>query len=89
MDRAASSRRSGRCSRRSSGLFPGLGDGGLLNDDALPEGFTRGTFQLVVFIPLLVTLAIGVIFYVLGRRTREQTVKVAPPPEAMPEVTRV
>ena len=28
------------------GLFPGLGDGGLLNDDALPEGFSRGTFEL-------------------------------------------
>ena len=54
------------------GLFPGLGDGGLLNDDALPEGFSRGTFELVVFIPLLVTLAIGVLFYVLGRRTRAQ-----------------
>jgi amino acid transporter len=59
------------------GLFPGLGDGGLLNDDALPEGFSRGTFELVVFIPIIVTLAIGVLFYVLGRRTREQ---VATPP---------
>ncbi len=38
------------------GLFPGLGDGGLLNDSALPEGFSRGTFELVVFIPLIVTL---------------------------------
>ena len=63
------------------GFFPGLGDGKLLNDDALPEGFSRGTFELVVFIPLLVTLAIGVLFYVLGRRTRAQTVRApAPPP---------
>jgi amino acid transporter len=54
------------------GLFPGLGDGSLLNDEALPEGFSRGTFQLVVFIPLVVTVATGVIFYVLGRKTREQ-----------------
>jgi amino acid transporter len=54
------------------GLFPGLGDGGLLNDDALPEGFSRGTFELVVFIPIIVTLLIGVAFYVAGRRTREQ-----------------
>jgi hypothetical protein len=29
--------------------FPGLGDGALLNDSALPEGFSRGTFQIVVF----------------------------------------
>ena len=62
------------------GLFPGLGDGGLLNDEALPEGFSRGTFELIVFIPLLVTLGIGVLFYVLGRRTREQTYS-APVPE--------
>jgi amino acid transporter len=63
------------------GLFPGLGDGGLLNDDALPEGFSRGTFELVVFIPLLVTLAIGVLFYYLGRRTRAQ-VYTGPAPVA-------
>jgi glutamate:GABA antiporter len=54
------------------GLFPGLGDGALLNDSALPEGFSRGTFELVVFIPLAVTVAIGVLFYVLGRDTRRQ-----------------
>src|SRR3954447_8167705 len=65
------------------GLFPGLGDGGLLNDDALPEGFSRGTFELIVFIPLLVTLGVGVLFYVLGRRTREQTYTV-PVADAVP-----
>jgi glutamate:GABA antiporter len=64
------------------GLFPGLGDGMLLNDDALPEGFSRGQFELVIFVPLLVTLAIGVLFYVLGRRTREQTVSVPVVPPA-------
>src|SRR3954471_2010251 len=65
------------------GLFPGLGDGGLLNDDALPDGFSRGTFELVVFIPLLVTLALGVLFYVMGRRTREQIYR-GPVPEGAP-----
>ena len=54
------------------GLFPGLGDGSLLNDEALPEGFSRGTFQLVVFIPLIVTVVIGLLFYWAGRETREQ-----------------
>jgi amino acid transporter len=54
------------------GLFPGLGDGSLLNDSALPEGFSRGTFELVVFIPLAITLAIGVIFYAMGRKTRQE-----------------
>ena len=52
------------------GLFPGLGDGSLLNDNALPDGFSRGTFELVVFIPLIITLAIGVYFYFAGRATR-------------------
>lgn len=63
------------------GLFPGLGDGALLNDSALPEGFSRGTFELIVFIPLAVTLAIGVLFYVLGRATRAQ---IAPRPATPP-----
>src|SRR3954470_14177361 len=63
------------------GLFPGLGDGSLLNDSALPEGFSRGTFELVVFIPLIVTVAIGVLFYWLGRDTRRQIApKAAEPP---------
>ena len=54
------------------GLFPGLGDGGLLNDSALPDGFSRGTFELVVFIPLIVTLLVGILFYALGAKTRSQ-----------------
>src|SRR4051812_15179150 len=63
------------------GLFPGLGDGSVLNDSALPEGFSRGTFELVVFIPLMVTVAIGVLFYWLGRDTRRQIApKAAEPP---------
>ena len=59
------------------GLFPGLGDGGLLNDDALPEGFSRGTFELVVFIPIIITLLIGVAFYVAGGKTRQQVADTA------------
>src|SRR3954467_8373315 len=54
------------------GLFPGLGGGGLLNDSALPDGFSRGTFELVVFIPLVITLLIGVVFYAMGRKTRAE-----------------
>jgi amino acid transporter len=54
------------------GIFPGLGDHMLLNDQALPAGFTRGEFQLVVFIPVIATLALGVLFYALGRPVREQ-----------------
>jgi amino acid transporter len=64
------------------GLFPGLGDGMLLNDRALPKGFTRGEFQLVVFVPVLLTLVTGVWFYVMGRRTREEVVPASPIPGA-------
>jgi glutamate:GABA antiporter len=63
------------------GLFPGLGDGGLLNDSALPDGFSRGTFELVVFIPLAITLVVGIVFYAMGRSTRAQ---IAPKPAETP-----
>jgi amino acid transporter len=63
------------------GLFPGLGDGSLLNDSALPEGFSRGTFELVAFIPLAVTIGIGLLFYALGYKTRQQ---IAPKPAEAP-----
>jgi amino acid transporter len=69
------------------GLFPGLGDGGLLNDSALPEGFSRGTFELVVFIPLAITLLVGIVFYAMGRKTRAQ---IHPKPaEAPTEATGI
>ena len=61
------------------GLFPGVGDGRLLNDKALPPGFTRGQYQLVVFIPVLLTLAVGVLFYAMGRRTREELARSESP----------
>jgi amino acid transporter len=63
------------------GIFPGLGDGSLLNDSALPEGFSRGTFELVVFIPIAITFLTGVIFYALGRKTRAE---IAPKPAETP-----
>ena len=66
------------------GLFPGLGDGSLLNDSALPEGFSRGTFELVVFIPLAITLLVGLVFYAMGRKTRAQ---IAPKPAEAPSDT--
>jgi glutamate:GABA antiporter len=62
-----------------AGFFPGLGDGSLLNDEALPEGFSRGTFELVVFIPFAVTLLIGIGFYIAGRGTRAQLAPSAAP----------
>ncbi|WP_053225857.1 APC family permease [Solirubrobacter soli] len=61
------------------GFFPGLGDGSLLNDSALPDGFSRGTFELVVFIPFAITLLIGIGFYIAGRGTRARLAPTAPP----------
>ena len=54
------------------GIFPGLGDGALLNDKALPAGFTRGEFQQVMIIPVIATFALGVLFYALGRPIRQE-----------------
>ena len=71
------------------GLFPGLGDGSLLNDSALPEGFSRGTFELVVFIPLAITLVVGIVFYALGAKTRREVAPEhieAPDAESAPGV---
>ena len=71
------------------GLFPGLGDGTLLNDSALPEGFSRGTFELVVFIPLAITLVVGIVFYALGAKTRREVAPEhieAPDTESAPGV---
>lgn len=45
-------------------------------DTALPAGFTRGQYELSQFIPLLAIVGLGVLFYALGRPTRQQEVEV-------------
>jgi glutamate:GABA antiporter len=45
-------------------------------DSALPEGFTRGQFEMSQFIPLAVLLVAGILFYLAGTRTRRHTVQV-------------
>jgi amino acid transporter len=62
------------------GIFPGLGTNlfnahhQLLDNSALPGGFTRSGFELTVFIPTLITIGVGVLFYVLGAPTRAKAV---------------
>ena len=73
--------------RDARGVLPRSRGRGLLNNDALPDGFSRATFELVVFIPLIVTLGIGVLFYFMGKHTREQT--VARPAELPPNLQPV
>ena len=60
-----------------AGLFPGLGvNSHLLDPASVPEGFSRWGYETTVFIPILITLAIGVLFYVLGAPTRREQVDV-------------
>ena len=57
-------------------LYPGFGTAH--PDDALPEGFAhaRGAFERSQFIPLVILLGIGVLFYWSGRSTRAQIADV-------------
>jgi hypothetical protein len=57
-------------------LWPGFGTSS--PDAALPSGFTRTSFELWQFIPLLVLIGLGVLFYALGSNTRNKTVALKP-----------
>jgi amino acid transporter len=67
-------------------LWPGLGVGWFHTagspDASLPTGFTRAQYEWSQFIPLIAFFALGVIFYMLGTATREQTADVSLVPEA-------
>jgi amino acid transporter len=67
-------------------LYPGFGTAH--PDDALPEGFAhqRGAFEVSQFVPLGVLLALGLLFYWSGRKTRAQQADVPIAPVA-PAVT--
>lgn len=62
-------------------VWPGLGVNWFGNsgdpDASLAKGFTRLQFELSQFIPLAVLLVVGVIFYLLGTRTRKQVVEIS------------
>src|SRR5437763_2049936 len=55
-------------------IWPGFGVGWFGTsgrpDDALPQGIGRGSFELTQIVPLIVLMAVGVLFYVLGAPTR-------------------
>jgi len=61
-------------------VWPGLGTNWFGQkgnpDSSLPSGFTRMQFELSQFIPLGVIVLIGVIFYLLGAKTRRQIVGI-------------
>ena len=62
-------------------LWPGLGVNwfgqNASPDASLPAGFSRLQFELSQFIPLGVILLLGVIFYLLGGKTRAQMVEIS------------
>ena len=52
-------------------------------DSSLPDGWAgqRGSYELSQFIPLAITLVVGLVFYAMGRKTRAQ---IRPKPAEAP-----
>ena len=65
------------------GIFPGLGNGELLNDADLDAtyGLSRAGYTSIAFGAIAITFAVGVLFYLAGAKTRAQTVTDELPPE--------
>jgi hypothetical protein len=61
-------------------LWPGLGVdwfGQTGSPDAtLPAGFTRWQFELTELVPTALLVGLGLVFYALGRSTREQALDI-------------
>jgi len=59
-----------------AGIFPGLlADGVFLSDSWLPEGVTRSQYTSYAFIAIGITIAVGILFYLLGAKTRATLVQ--------------
>jgi amino acid transporter len=68
-------------------IAPGLGDG-WFNDNVAPSGWTyseRTVYLFTELIPVLVFIAVGILFWALGKPTREQVIPVAPVPVEVTE----
>ncbi len=65
------------------GLFPGLGNGELLNDQDLSDayGLSRAGYTSIAFGAIAVTFLVGVLFYLAGAKTRAQVAATELPPE--------
>ena len=58
-----------------AGIFPGiLTNGKLLDDSALPDGVSRGTFTTYAFVAIGITLLVGALFFRAGRKARADLV---------------
>jgi amino acid transporter len=51
-------------------LYPGFGTS--KPDDALPAGWTRGSYEASQFVPLAALIVLGLVFYALGAPTRRK-----------------
>ena len=59
-----------------SGIFPGfLAEGEFLSDSWLPEGVTRSQYTTYALVAIGITIAVGIIFYIVGSKTRAELVK--------------
>ncbi|HEY6788113.1 MAG TPA: APC family permease [Trebonia sp.] len=68
-------------------IAPGLGDG-WFNDNVAPSGWTyseRTVYLFTELIPVLVFVAVGILFWALGKPTREQVIPVSPVPVEVTE----
>jgi glutamate:GABA antiporter len=66
-------------------LYPGFGTS--KPDEALPDGWTRAAYERSQFIPLLILIVVGLLFYVAGAPTRRKMADipiVAEPAAAAP-----
>ena len=65
------------------GLFPGLGNGQLLNDQDLSDayGLSRAGYTSIAFGAIAVTFLVGVLFYWAGAKTRAEIAPDTLPPE--------
>ena len=68
-------------------LIPGIGTSD--PDGALPEGFTRFEFEATQFVPLLLFIGLGVLFYVMGSKTRQEMVAIPLADEAAHDLSHV
>jgi len=68
-------------------LFPGIGSAD--PDSGLPEGFTRIEYEVTQFVPLLLFIGLGVVFYILGGKTRKQMVAIPIAEEGVHDLSHV
>ena len=60
-------------------LYPGFGTSD--PDSSLPDGWTRGAYEVSQFVPLGALILLGLVFYALGAPTRQELASLPITPE--------